>query len=89
MTYKCTCCDCEFNPPQPLGVIDSLVSTRRYIPLEEFTHVKCPRCGAFQLASERRFFGVLGPLALQISSLLLMSGILIWILIVLIETLKT
>lgn len=65
-THRCRNCGHAFEviaPPKPLDV---LTTTKKYIPLEDFTHITCPACGHRELVTERRFFGVLGPRALQV-----------------------
>lgn len=65
-THRCQNCGHVFEItalPKPL---DALTTTKKYIPFEEFTHVTCPACGHKELATERKFFGVLGPRGLQL-----------------------
>ena len=58
------CCPIELSEaPRPLDVF---TTTKTHIPLEEFTQVNCAACGHVDLATERRFFGVMRPRALQI-----------------------
>jgi rubredoxin len=76
-SHRCRNCGHVFEIPDPPKPLDILTTTKRYIPLEEFTHVTCPACGYEELASERKFFGVLGPRGLQILVGAIVLGVII------------
>lgn len=66
MTYCCRNCGHTFDVIDPPKLLDVVTTTKKYIPLEDFTHVTCPACGHKEPATERKFFGVLGPRGLQL-----------------------
>jgi predicted RNA-binding Zn-ribbon protein involved in translation (DUF1610 family) len=86
LKHTCVSCGIEFTMPRPPGVLDSLFSRKKYFPLEDFTHVSCPNCNTVQLATERRFFGVLGPRGLQVIDYFLAGIMLVLVLNVLFDT---
>lgn len=75
VTHRCSKCDHLFELSAPPRALDILTTAKTYIPLEEFTHVTCAACGHVDLATQRRFFGLLGPRVLQIAVGVIVLGI--------------
>jgi hypothetical protein len=61
-------------PPGPSALISS---AKNYVPLEDFTHATCPKCGNQEIADERKFFGVLNSRGLQILVGLMIFGFIV------------
>jgi hypothetical protein len=49
----------------------------RHIPLDEHLMVTCPKCGHRELATERRFFGILGPRAVKAVIVTMILGMIV------------
>ena len=79
--HRCEQCGHFFDMPAAPKPLDILATPKNHIPLEDFTHVTCPSCGHAGLATERKFFGFLGPKGLQILVGLIVTGIIIAMLI--------
>jgi hypothetical protein len=63
--------------PAPPGPSALILSTKNYVPLENFTHATCPKCGNQEIANERKFFGVLSSRGLQILVGLMIFGFIV------------
>lgn len=74
-THQCSRCANSFEEPRPQARALGSLSTKR-IGLEEFMHVVCPKCGNHDLASERKFFGILGPRGMQVLVFGIVLGVL-------------
>ncbi len=79
-THQCSRCEHVFEEQRPQArALGSLSQSR--IGLEQFIHIICPKCGNHDLASARKFFGVLGPRGMQrlvVCALLGAVGVAAW-----------
>jgi hypothetical protein len=63
--HRCQQCGCSFELPAAPKPLDIFITSKTHIPFEDYTHVICPSCGHKEWATERKFFGILGPKGLQ------------------------
>jgi predicted nucleic-acid-binding Zn-ribbon protein len=75
--HHCQQCGKSFEIPAAPKPLEILTTPKNHIPLEDFTHVTCPSCGHTELASERKFFGLIGPRGLQILVGAIVLGVII------------
>lgn len=75
--HSCQQCGYSFEMPVVPKPSDILTTPKNHIPLEDFTHVTCPSCGHVELATERKFFGLLGPRGLQVLVGAIVLGVII------------
>lgn len=76
--HRCSNCGHEYEVPRLSGALRRLLlDERRYVGVQEFTHVTCPKCGHSEEARERKFFGVIGPKGLQILMAIIILGVII------------
>ena len=75
--HRCEHCGSSFELPTAPKHSDILTTPKKHIPLEDSTHVTCPTCGHRGLATEREFFGFLGPRGLQILVGVIVLGLII------------
>lgn len=81
LTHKCTRCNSVYAVANPPNLRDAILSPKRYIPLEAFTHFTCPVCGYKELVKGRKFFGILSPRGLQYLIFIMICGFIIAIII--------
>ena len=78
--HRCSKCGAEFYPDEPRGAIQELLGRRNsYVRLDDYIRLKCPNCGHTELATERRFFGFLGPSGLTRTVTAIVFGVLIFV----------
>jgi rubredoxin len=75
--HRCKQCGCSFELPEAPKPSDILTTSKNHIPLEDSTHVTCPSCGHKEWATERKFFGILGPKGLQILVSMIVFGFIV------------
>ncbi len=72
--HTCEACSKEFELPKLETIRESLDRAGFGNRMEVFTKVACPYCGKSQYATERRFFGFLGPRALTFLLVSMVAG---------------
>ena len=80
--HKCSKCNRSYAlEALPTAKADILESTKIHYPLSDIVYTICPYCGKKDWATDRRFFGFLGPKGLYRLLLLFVIGFLIAVII--------